>query len=120
LTNVLTAPLFLDEHHGRYEGREKRKEARMIATLEAPAVPTSAKAAIPATPEPRSTYELLLGGARMHVAMNPHEAAELEKLVFAVRIEVGDKLNVALQPVSVRSHADAGKWLLDVISGKWS
>ena len=92
----------------------------MIATLEAPAVSTSAKAAIPATTEPRSTYKLLLGGAHMYVAMNPHEAAELEQLVFAVRIEVGDRLNVALQPVPIRSYADAGKCLLDVISGKWS
>ena len=91
-----------------------------MTTLEAPAVSTLAKVAIPATTAPHATYELSLGGARMHVVMTPQEAVELEELVFAVRIQVGGKLNVAMQPVPIRTHADAGKWLLDVISGKWA
>ena len=89
-----------------------------MTTLEAPAVSTSAKVAIPATTAPHAIYELSLGGARMHVVMTPQEAVELEELVFAVRIQVGGKLNVAMQPV--RTYADAGKLLLDVISGKWA
>lgn len=110
---------FLDEHHGRTKEVKRERKLTLIATLEAPAVSTPVMPGI-STASPSAAYEIVIGGGRMYVEMTTHQAAELEELILAVRAQIGHRLSVGMQPVPVRTHAEAGKWLLDVLSGKWA